>query len=162
MTAVLTAAGQNPGSDSTITSTVVAFADTAGTLQNRWMVVRVNQDTTTFSDSTNTTADSILVDFEWSDDGVNWTGVDGTPTREYAAAPWASGSGEQANPLFGGEGSPGLDGAEVELQCYPSLYSSPTAVISNRTLCALGATFVRFIISIQGAGQFKAEVGHWK
>lgn len=146
------------GSDSLITF----LPDTLD--NNRWVTVRVVQDTVSNAFAGATGFDSVLVAAQWSEDGVNWLSVYGTPTRAYNASEFAVNptDGKVPHALAEAEDLAGNDGAEVDLECQPTIYTGGAALIINRTLC-MASGHIRFLIGVPGAtGQFKVQLGHWE
>lgn len=135
------------------------------TLDNtRWIAVRMKQDTTSLSFSGSTSFDSVLVAAQWSEDGVSWQNVGGTPTRAFISASFAINPTDGGTPvgLTNVEQTPGADVAEVSMECQPTLYTDNVSLIINRTMC-MARRFLRFIVSAPGGtGQFALEIGHWK
>ena len=128
-----------------------------------WLKIRVEQDTISYAFVGTSTMYSIKVGAEISSDGNNWIGVDGTNTRAFSAVYFTSGQdGTQAPALLAGEPNAAADAAEVLLFCVPGLelVSSLTPILM-RTLCQAGDVWVRFLIGMDGSGQYRVKIGQW-
>lgn len=128
-----------------------------------WLAIRVRQDTTSYAFSGSTGLDSAGVAAQISYDGINWFSVSGSPTRAFVSVAITSGEDGLQPPLMTAtESSPGVDAVQFDLQCQPTVFNVGTAFILNRTLCMAGA-YVRFLVSaMDGSGQWKVELGHWR
>ena len=145
-----------------------AFAAVSDTATSEpWIILKVKPDSVSYSFSGTSGLDSLIVAVEYSEDGVQWVGATGTPTRAFSAEapiPIAS-DGITPVPLTKGEptGAAG-DAIWIALQCHPQVaetVGNHAKVIVNRTLCVEN-TYIRFIIGVaDGSGQFKAELLHW-
>lgn len=132
-----------------------------------WIVIKVKPDSL-FGAFTGTTGlDSLIVGIEYSENGVQWIGASGTPTRAFLAEapiPVAS-DGITPVPLTKGEptGAAG-DAVWIALQCHPQIaeiVANHAKSIANRTLC-LESGYIRFIIGVSdGSGQFVVDLMHW-
>ena len=136
------------------------------TLDNtRWIAFRVAQDTLSHSWGANgTVLDTVKVAAQWSEDGVNWHSVAGTPTRKFQTLALAGNAtdGAATTSLFATEETADADVAEISCECQPTIYTDNAALIINRTLC-MGHGWLRFITQVGAGsgGQFKLMIGHW-
>jgi len=139
------------------TSAQNAVIDSAST---PWIVIKVKQDSTSFSFTGATGMDSVRVGAEVSQDGINWQSCPGTPTHRFDVVYFTSGADGLQNPsLIGVERSPGEDMAIIPFRCHPPLASS-NATIVNRGLC-MESGWVRFIIGLDSSGQYAPEIASW-
>lgn len=131
-----------------------------------WLIVRVFQDTTSYSFSGTTGIDSVVVGMQWSPDGVNWYAVGGTPTRGFHTT-GLGGTGIVADDgivtpvLCAAEAAAGQDVATVTLECQPAIYAGGNYIV-NRTACMVDG-WVRFLVGVlDGSGQFAVKIATWK
>jgi len=126
-----------------------------------WIVVRVRQDTLSYSWTGATGLDSVRVAIEYSYDGVDWFSCSGTNTYRHDTVFLTTGAdGLQSPTLIGVEGTPGEDAVVIPFQCRLSQFKA-NSFITNVSACVAG-NFLRFIVGGDGIGQFKAEYASWK
>lgn len=146
-----------PNLGRTATSAVLDSTD------NPWLVLRVSQDTTSYSfaGTSGGAADSIRFAAEYSYDGINWFSCTGTPTVRFDVVFMTSGQdGLQSPTIFGVEASPGEDAVTVVLRAHPGALAG-NAFIVNRTLPYAGK-WCRFIVGGAYSGQYKFEIASWQ
>ena len=125
-----------------------------------WLFLRLGQDTTSYSFSGTSALDSARIAVEVSQDGITWHSCQGTPTQIFDVNFMTAGQdGLQSPSLIGVEQSPGEDMVQFVFKCHPSTAVSNSR-IANRSLCMYNG-WARFIIGMDGSGQFKVDAGTW-
>lgn len=125
-----------------------------------WLILRVHQDSLSYSFTGSSSLDSVRVAAEVSLDGITWFSCQGTNTQRFDTVYMTSGQdGLQSPTLIGVEASPGEDMAQFVFKCHPST-TVDNARITNRSLCMYNG-YVRFIIGMDATGQFTVDMGTW-
>ena len=132
-----------------------------------WIAVRVRADTANGSyafTGRSASLDTVRVGAQYSFNGINWLSVTGTPTLNFDATATNTGEdGKTTSSAIALVPNTTVDGyATVVLKCNPTQYNTSAAPIINKTLCMCGATYIRFLITHDGTGQFVTELGAWR
>lgn len=167
MRAQKTSGNAGPATEGGVTDSVVV--DTADATP--WIVIRVHQDSTAYGNfSGGTSLDSVYIHAQWSQDGVVWYGLNGTPTRAggflNSTSPFgtATEGGIVHQSLTATEANQAFDEVDFPLQCQPSIITQSSNLIINRTACMLPERYwIRFLVTVEndGYGQYGIDVDYW-
>jgi len=126
-----------------------------------WIIVKVQQDTTSYGFTGASGMDSVRVWAEFSDNQIDWYTASGTPTYRFDVVFATTGADGLVSPtLIGVELVPGIDGAVIPFKAAVNRTNGAAAMILNAPNQGQWR-YMRFLIGGDMIGQYKAEIQYW-